>query len=93
MAQAKRRRIPVALTPRAHRRLARMPCHYCGAWSPRSLRGIDRLDSARGYAAANAVACCGPCNYMKSNAPLAAFLARIDAVARRRRPLVRARSA
>lgn len=46
-----------------------MGCHYCD-FKPADgehLNGIDRVDPAMGYTAANSVACCGICNQMKSS--------------------------
>jgi hypothetical protein len=37
------------------------PCYYCGELS----KGIDRLDSTKGYEVENCVSCCEQCNYMK----------------------------
>jgi hypothetical protein len=51
-------------------------CHYCASelpWQPYGKCGssrtynLDRKDNAMGYVAENLVACCGRCNYIKSN--------------------------
>jgi 5-methylcytosine-specific restriction endonuclease McrA len=50
-------------------------CFYCGAilhWPEHNVRksqasNLDRKDSTKGYVSGNVVACCWPCNNIKSN--------------------------
>ena len=41
------------------------PCAYCGSNIAAEIRGIDRIDNAKGYHIANTTPACGPCNRMK----------------------------
>lgn len=78
------------------RNIIAQPCHYCGVPPFQICRsryykgkadllynGIDRIDSAQGYTPGNVVACCGPCNRMKSDTPYQIFLARCRAIVER----------
>lgn len=40
-------------------------CHYCNGKLPSTSRGLDRLDSSKGYLKDNVVPCCGYCNEIK----------------------------
>jgi hypothetical protein len=53
------------------------PCYLCGR-APAF--GIDRVDPDGDYTASNCMPCCTPCNYMKKDAALAAFLGHLDRV-------------
>jgi len=48
------------------------PCYYCG--EQEKLRGLDRVNSAKGYFLNNVVSCCLRCNRMKSYFPQQDFL-------------------
>ena len=65
----------------AYDELIRGPCTYC----ERDVStGVDRVDNERGYwVADNVVSCCGCCNFAKWCEDVDAFLARMDAIARR----------
>ena len=61
--RAKEKEWVFELTPDDHAHITSGPCAYCGDRS--SARGIDRLDSDKGYTRANVRACCSVCNYVK----------------------------
>lgn len=48
-------------------------CSYCGDYNEETVRGVDRIDSSKGYALENCAACCGTCNIMKSDHSLSDF--------------------
>lgn len=58
------------LTREEFAELSRANCRYCGVAGP---NGIDRIDSAKGYARGNCVSCCKHCNYAKGNLALDVF--------------------
>ena len=45
--------------------LVKKPCTYCASKQPVEIRGVDRIDNAKGYTPDNCTAACGPCNRMK----------------------------
>jgi hypothetical protein len=65
-------------------------CFYCGealTWSISGVKrgqgwkhSIDRVDSNLGYTKANCVASCWPCNRMKCNTPLDAFIIKLRSI-------------
>ncbi len=65
-------------------------CRYCGAapnmvysrktQHPYVANGVDRVDNALGYDIVNAVPCCSPCNIMKWEMGVEAFLSHIDRI-------------
>lgn len=74
---AKKRGLSWELTDDQFRMLTSSPCHYTGLL-PNTIKtvksgevyiynGIDRLDSAKGYAIENCVPCCTEVNFMKKN--------------------------
>ena len=64
------RGIPFELDDEQVARLMQGVCSYCGD----SGGGIDRVRSQGPYREANAVSCCGACNYMKGNLSARGFL-------------------
>lgn len=53
------------------------PCHYCGK---QQAMGIDRKDNKIGYFSYNVVACCWPCNFMKSTSSYQEFVEKIERI-------------
>lgn len=77
-ANASRRSLEFGLSDDEVRKLTSSVCAYCGAKPEQKMQskdangayfynGIDRLDSAAGYASSNCVSCCGICNRAKRN--------------------------
>ena len=62
------------LTKAEFETLSETPCYYCGLLRADTKNGVDRVDSAKGYVGGNVVACCGPCNVMKSNFAQSLFM-------------------
>lgn len=56
------------------------PCFYCGE---EKCTGMDRLNNEQRYDINTVVACCGPCNQMKSKLPMSEFFNRIEKIAHR----------
>ncbi len=56
------------------------PCYYCGEVKENEVRGIDRIDSSRGYTVENIVACCSMCNTMKNEFTINDFLEKIKQI-------------
>lgn len=76
--RAANRDIPFLLTEEQALELFTSPCHYCGAEPSSKIarakgidkkylyyQGIDRIDSSKGYEAANVLPCCKKCNTAK----------------------------
>lgn len=77
------------LTVNQFKRLAQMPCAYCGVVGCNTLKsarksigaegdlkynGLDRVDCTTGYFLGNVVTCCDMCNYAKNDYPLDEFI-------------------
>lgn len=60
------------LSPQESKLLMSLPCFYCT--KPQS-KGIDRLDSSKGYERDNIVSCCKYCNFILSDLP---YLAKME---------------
>lgn len=81
---ATKRGLPWNLSARQFGRLTAAACFYCGAMPKQykskygkhvtSCGGVDRLDSAKGYAIKNCVPCCKQCNFAKQGVEHAEFL-------------------
>jgi hypothetical protein len=82
-AQARSRRIGVAITVETYAEVVTAVGVYCGTRPEGKLLGIDRLDSGGIYEDGNIVACCATCNFMKGTLSVAEFLAKIREVAAR----------
>lgn len=54
-------------------------CHYCGS---ENARGIDRIDSDKGYIEGNVLPCCSICNFMKKNHPYDLFISQVIKIAK-----------
>jgi len=61
---ASHRTIPFELSEKQCEKLFTQPCYYCGYIS-KTLNGIDRVHSEKGYTKDNSVSCCKACNMMK----------------------------
>lgn len=88
---ARERNLVWALSIEEFCSLTSQPCFYCGAkgtnrsstrdaYGEFVYNGIDRIDSSGGYTVDNIVACCGICNWMKSNLSKEEFLNHIRRV-------------
>lgn len=66
---AKRRNYSFELSKEQFYNLISQPCYYCGE-NLQSSRGIDRVDSKKGYFLENCVPCCEVCNRMKLDYPV-----------------------
>lgn len=64
---AKKRDISFALSKEDFALAVSQPCHYCGRSNGETGSGVDRMDNARGYEAANVVSCCNECNRIKGH--------------------------
>lgn len=80
-AQARSRKIDVAITKSEYVTMVVRPCVYCGEHQESMLRGIDRLDSKGVYCIDNIVPCCAECNFMKNALPVGRFLAKVHCIA------------
>ena len=67
-------------------RIIKQSCFYCGkepalvvkrGYDTLIINGVDRLDSRKGYAPDNAVACCSRCNMMKGTLSVEEFFAAV----------------
>jgi hypothetical protein len=76
---ARRRGILWELTDAQAVWLMRQRCAYCGK---AVAAGIDRAKNEYGYTTLNSVPCCFPCNSLKSNRTIKAFLVAVNATAR-----------
>jgi hypothetical protein len=74
---AARRGISWELTHEQFVALYTSPCYLCGKSAP---SGIDRVDSSKGYADGNVLACCGDCNLFKGDMNPATFLLLVERV-------------
>lgn len=65
--RSKQRGIEFSLTLEEYSRLINDPCFYCeGKLGMVQMgTGLDRIDSAKGYAIDNVLSCCGKCNMIK----------------------------
>jgi hypothetical protein len=84
---ARRRNLEWSLSASQVIELIFSPCHYCGTLPCTPVKnkfgkgdllrnGIDRKLSHLGYVFSNCVACCGPCNRLKSTTPYEIFVGR-----------------
>ncbi len=80
---ARDRGLPVRVSDETLRRIARMPCHYCGGMDPRGFNGIDCKVHDRGYVRGNMLPCCWLHNEWKANTPYDAFIAALRRTAKR----------
>jgi hypothetical protein len=91
MRGATRRGLAWELSEDEFRVLTHANCWYCGAaprlrlrrWPDDQANGIDRIDNAVGYTAANTVTACLPCNRAKHTMTQEAFLELARRVAER----------
>jgi hypothetical protein len=74
---AKRRNLSFVLTKSELKQLVLQDCFYC---RKKSINGIDRLDSSKGYISGNCVPCCKECNFMKRSLSLTEFLEKINKI-------------
>lgn len=88
---AARRDFPFTLTEQLFRRITSSDCFYCGAQPSNTVRrkkdvykfnGIDRKNNSQGYTPSNSVACCWPCNQLKSSRNADAFLSHVLRIAK-----------
>lgn len=56
-------------------------CYYCNM---SNCRGVDRVDSGKGYTLQNSVPCCGSCNEMKMDKTISEFLEAVRKIHRNR---------
>ena len=75
---AARRNIDVSITKEDRKELITQACTYCG--SNETKRGIDRIDSDKGYHINNITPCCIICNKMKLDNPLIDFAKHIEKI-------------
>jgi hypothetical protein len=75
---ADKRKLEFTLTPYEYQMLQNQPCYICGY--KQTHVGLDRIDSSKGYTTENTRPCCPPCNYMKCDMTLDAFMNHIDAI-------------
>lgn len=54
------------------KKLVNLPCHYCG--ETKIIRGLDRVDSSKGYINGNVLSCCPKCNTAKNDMSYEDFL-------------------
>lgn len=66
---------------RAFNQKVTKPCFYCGTSSPAQKRGLDRIDSGKGYSDENTVPCCRTCNIMKNDLDMESFFEHIAKIA------------
>jgi hypothetical protein len=76
--QAAVRNIDVSITKEDRKDIISKPCRYCGTIENK--RGIDRIDSEKGYHHHNVTSCCGSCNIMKLDMPLLDFAKHIEKI-------------
>lgn len=62
---AKKRKLPWELSFEMFSSLLHAPCAYCDTSGVEASRGVDRIDSDRGYVLDNVMPCCSKCNWMK----------------------------
>ena len=55
-------------------KLVQKKCHYCGAYNPDDVVGIDRKNSSFHYVEGNVVACCEQCNKAKNEWSFESFV-------------------
>lgn len=92
---AKERGYSWGLSVSEFEQITQSDCFYCGAppkqiaksirSTPYIYNGIDRVDNAKSYYAANCVACCKLCNWMKRDLSSEDFFSHIDSIFRRRK--------
>ena len=68
---AKAREIPFEISRLTFLAIQKNPCTYCG--NDMVKRGLDRIDSSKGYILGNVCACCTRCNYLKNDLDLELF--------------------
>ncbi len=62
------RNLEFALSNEEYENIADEPCYICGKQNNGlHQNGIDRFDNSQGYIMTNVKACCGECNFMKSD--------------------------
>jgi hypothetical protein len=62
------RNLEFALSNEEYESIVDNPCYICGKTnSGVHQNGIDRFDNSQGYILTNGKACCGECNFMKSD--------------------------
>lgn len=57
-----------------------MPCYYCKLFTEKGCKGIDRIDSNKGYDINNIVPCCKTCNIMKNDLSIECFTIKIKKI-------------
>lgn len=76
---AKHRNIDFNVSFEDYKSIVENHCYYCGVLNEkRGFQGMDRIDSSQGYFAANCVACCPMCNYIKGRLTQTYFFERIE---------------
>ena len=63
---SKKRNIHNEISKNMYNNMIEEPCHYCKNTFTEGARGIDRIDSTKGYLIGNIVPCCYSCNVMKN---------------------------
>jgi len=66
------------LTLEEFKNLTKLECFYCGRTD--SLRGVDRINSTKGYSIDNCVSCCTCCNRMKLDYTSSVFFYQIELI-------------
>lgn len=82
LTRARRKGIECRLSWEEFQGVIQKPCDYCGTSD--ELRGVDRIDSSKGYVAGNVASACTVCNKMKLHYSLDFFLTHIGRIARYR---------
>ena len=54
------------------------PCYYCKAYKETEVRGVDRIDSFKGYSKENILPACETCNSMKKQLSMKEFASHIE---------------
>ena len=80
LSRVKRHRFDIDITFAEFCRVTQQVCEYCGELGEHDLRGLDRVNSARGYLSDNIVPCCKECNFMKGSMTKSDFLRKVAAI-------------
>lgn len=78
LSSAKRRSLPIDLSPTDIIVITSAPCAYCGTTTLK--RGIDRVDNSMGYIKGNVTAACRWCNVMKQDKSVVDFISQIETI-------------
>lgn len=79
--RAEKKSLEFAISNDDYKSIILEDCYLCGKpTTETNINGVDRVNNAAGYTAANCKACCKECNHMKNNYGLEDLLGKIERI-------------